>query len=47
MPCRYRFPFDARRCILKALVIYVPTMGLVFFLVFLSGFIDPLAKQET
>lgn len=34
-----------RQPLLKALVIYVPTMGLVFFLVFLSGFIDPLAKH--
>ena len=29
----------------KAVLIYVPTMALVFLLVFLSGFIDPLAKH--
>ena len=29
----------------KALVIYLPTMGLVFFVMFLSGFADPLSKH--
>ncbi len=34
-----------RQNLIKAFAVYIPTMALVFFLVFLSGFIDPLSKH--
>ena len=33
-----------KNSLLKSLVIYVPTMGLTFFFLFLNGFVEPLAK---
>ena len=34
-----------KNSLLKSLVIYVPTMGLTFFFLFLNGFVEPLAKH--
>lgn len=34
-----------KNSVLKAVAIYIPTVGLVFVLVFLSGFVETLSKQ--
>lgn len=33
-----------KNSLLKAIVIYLPTMGLSFFFVFITGFVEPLSK---
>ncbi|MDD6071563.1 MAG: hypothetical protein PUC12_12255 [Clostridiales bacterium] len=39
------FYLPVKNSLLKAAAIYLPTMGLVFFLVFLSGLVETLSKN--